>query len=166
MEETRAYDRGKAVAYAHQWAYSRNPAYYDFSELGGDCTNFASQILYAGTGVMNYTPMMGWFYVNANQRTASWTGVQYFYNFLLLNRGPGPFAKEVALATVEPGDFIQFTPDGTAYTHTLAVVEIGRPATKSNVLVAAHTFNADERPLSSYTIRELRCIHILGYRRQ
>ena len=37
------YDRERAVAYAHQWAYSRNPAYYDFSVLGGDCTNFISQ---------------------------------------------------------------------------------------------------------------------------
>ena len=30
------YDRRAAVAYAHKWAYGRNPAYYDFSEIGGD----------------------------------------------------------------------------------------------------------------------------------
>ncbi len=28
------YDREKAVAYAHKWAYGRNPAYGDFSEMG------------------------------------------------------------------------------------------------------------------------------------
>lgn len=28
----------------------RSPAYYDFSRIGGDCTNFASQGLYAGAG--------------------------------------------------------------------------------------------------------------------
>jgi hypothetical protein len=36
------YDRSAAVAYAHKWAYSRNPAYYNYDKLGGDCTNFAS----------------------------------------------------------------------------------------------------------------------------
>ena len=43
------YNRQAAVAYAHKWAFGRNPAFFDFSELGGDCTNFASQCLYAGT---------------------------------------------------------------------------------------------------------------------
>ncbi len=28
---TGAYRRAQAVAYAHEWAYGRNPAYYDFS---------------------------------------------------------------------------------------------------------------------------------------
>ena len=39
------YDRAAAVLYAHQWAYGRNPAFYDYENLGGDCTNFASQYL-------------------------------------------------------------------------------------------------------------------------
>ena len=55
------YDREKAVAYAHKWAYGRNPAYGDFSEMGGDCTNFVSQCLHAGGAPMNYTPTFGWF---------------------------------------------------------------------------------------------------------
>ena len=46
----RPYDRQAAVAYAHRWAYLRNPAFYNFDKLGGDCTNFASQCLYAGAG--------------------------------------------------------------------------------------------------------------------
>ena len=29
------YNRRAAVAYAHKWAYTRNPAFYDFSEIGG-----------------------------------------------------------------------------------------------------------------------------------
>ncbi|HOA54831.1 MAG TPA: amidase domain-containing protein, partial [Clostridiales bacterium] len=59
------YDRDKAVRYAHRWAYERNPAYYDFEKLGGDCTNFASQCIYAGSGIMNHTPVYGWYYINA-----------------------------------------------------------------------------------------------------
>ena len=68
------YDRAAAVEYALTWAFRRNPAYYDFSEIGGDCTNFASQCVYAGSGVMNYTPDVGWYYINVNNRSPSWTG--------------------------------------------------------------------------------------------
>lgn len=54
-----AYDRARAVAYARRWALERNPAYLNFDGLGGDCTNFVSQCLYAGCGVMNFTPVTG-----------------------------------------------------------------------------------------------------------
>ena len=42
------YNRELAVAYAHRWAYGRNPEYFDFQGIGGDCTNFASQCIYGG----------------------------------------------------------------------------------------------------------------------
>ena len=71
------YNRRAAVSYAHKWAYSRNPAFYDFSEIGGDCTNFASQCLYAGTGIMNFTPEYGWYYIDATDRAPAWTGGFY-----------------------------------------------------------------------------------------
>ena len=71
------YNRGKAVAYALEWAMSRNPAYLDFEELGGDCTNFASQCLLAGGGVMNITAVFGWYYITSWERTASWTGARF-----------------------------------------------------------------------------------------
>ena len=54
MPQLLPYDRAAAVAYAHAWAYRRNPAYFDYSGIGGDCTNFASQCLYAGAPVMNF----------------------------------------------------------------------------------------------------------------
>ena len=34
------YDRQKAIQYAEKWAFSRNPKYYNFDAVGGDCTNF------------------------------------------------------------------------------------------------------------------------------
>lgn len=76
------YDRRAAVLYAHRWAYGRNPAFYDYENLGGDCTNFASQCIYVGSGVMNFTPTFGWYYIDANQKAPAWTGVPYLYNFL------------------------------------------------------------------------------------
>ena len=62
--------------------------------MGGDCTNFASQCIYAGSGVMNYTPTMGWYYSSGSNRSPSWTGVVYLYNFLTGNKSAGPYGVE------------------------------------------------------------------------
>jgi len=92
------YNRQDAVNYANRWALSRNPAYYDYSNIGGDCTNFASQVLYAGTGVMNYNRENGWYYINANDKSPSWTGVNFFYDFIVNNDGLGPYGEESILS--------------------------------------------------------------------
>ena len=42
------YDRKSAAGYAMKWALSRNTAYKDYEEWGGDCTNFISQCVHAG----------------------------------------------------------------------------------------------------------------------
>lgn len=157
------YDRAAAVAYAHRWAFGRNPAYYDYEELGGDCTNFASQCLYTGTGVMNFTPVFGWYYIDANQKAPAWTGVEYFRNFLVRKeKSPGPFAEETTLSALQPGDFLQFNFKGDVYSHTPIVVAIGSPATPQNTWLAAHSYDADYRPLSTYTYQAIRYLHILG----
>ncbi len=164
MPQLLPYDRAAAVAYAHAWAYRRNPEYFDYSGIGGDCTNFASQCIYAGSGVMNFTPLYGWFYRSANDRTPSWTGVQYLYDFLTRNMGDGPFASEVSLARLEPGDVVQLAIDREdRYQHTPVVVAVESPIL-SGILVAAHSNDVDYRPLSTYRIRRLRCLHIEGVR--
>ena len=43
-----SYNPTAAVNYARTWAYSRNPKYFDYSNMGGDCANFVSQCLIAG----------------------------------------------------------------------------------------------------------------------
>jgi len=157
------YDRAAAVAYAHKWAFRRNPKYYDFEEIGGDCTNFASQCLYTGTGVMNYTPTYGWYYIDINNRAPAWTSVESFRNFLLRKEpSQGPFAEEVTLNDLLPGDFLQFNFKGEIFSHTPVVVRIGNPATPENTLLAAHSYDADFRPLSTYTYQSIRYLHILG----
>lgn len=157
------YNRAAAVAYAHKWAYSRNPLFYDYEEIGGDCTNFASQCLYAGTGIMNFTPTYGWYYIDANNKAPAWTGVVYFRNFLLRgNHSPGPVAIETDLSQLLPGDFIQLNFKGEVFSHTPIVVQVGSPATPENVLLAAHSYDADYRPLSTYQYQDIRYLHILG----
>ena len=44
------FSREKALAYAHRWAFGRNPEYLAFDRLGGDCTSFVSQCLLAEIG--------------------------------------------------------------------------------------------------------------------
>ena len=158
------YDRAAAVAYAHTWAYDRNPRYYNYEGIGGDCTNFASQGLYAGTGIMNFTPDFGWYYRDPNDKSPSWTGVSYFYQFLTQReRRVGPFGVETDLSGVLPGDFVQLelTGDDT-FDHTPIIVERGVVPTLDNVLVAAHSNDADYRPLSTYPFTKIRFLHVLG----
>lgn len=156
------YDRERAVAYAHRWAFSRNPAFLNFDTLGGDCTNFASQVLYAGSGVMNYTPVFGWYYRTANDRTPSWTGVQYLYNFLTTNKTRGPFAEETDIKDIKPGDLIQLSFRDNIFSHTPIVVETGVFPSLDNILVAAHTYDLDYKPIKAYSFEKFRCLHIIG----
>lgn len=157
------YDRLAVVSYAHQWAYGRNPAFYDYEQLGGDCTNFASQCILAGSGVMNFTPTYGWYYIDSNQKAPAWTGVPYLYNFLTRQgTSPGPVGIACAMEDVRPGDLIQLSFKGTEFQHSPMVVSVEYPITPENILVAAHSYDADNRPLSTYEYRDIRFVHIVG----
>lgn len=157
------YDRRAAVRYAHRWAFGRNPRFYDYEEIGGDCTNFASQCLFAGGGLMNFVPDFGWYYITPNQKSPSWTGVEYLYDFLTRKTlSVGPVGEVCGLEDLRPGDLLQLSFTGEGYQHTPVVVAVGRPAMPANILVAAHSYDADNRPLSTYTYQNLRGIHITG----
>jgi hypothetical protein len=160
----RDYDREAAVAYAHRWAYGRNPRFADFSEMGGDCTNFISQCVYAGAKVMNYTPDTGWYYISLQKRAPAWTGVEYFGRFLTQNRGAGPFAVQGGLADLLPGDIVQLSFDGNRFGHSLLVVKTDRSGGPEGVFIATHTYDWDYRPLDSYVYQTLRCLCIKGVR--
>jgi len=157
------YDRKAVVMYAHRWAYGRNPEFYDYESLGGDCTNFASQCIYAGSGIMNFTPTYGWYYIDANQKAPAWTGVPYLYNFLTRQgNSVGPIGVPCELRDLRPGDVIQLGFQGDTFQHSPIVVSIGWPITPENVLLAAHSYDADNRPLATYDYQNIRYIHILG----
>lgn len=160
------YNRRDAVAYARKWAMGRNPRYADFEKMGGDCTNFASQVLHAGGCPMNYSHN-GWYYRSLNDRAPAWTSVKYLHRFLLYNRSTGPVAKETDLYGIDLGDLIQldFEDDGI-YNHTPVVVEI-LPGERrlDKILIAAHTIDRIDYPVSNYAFQKIRFLHILGYRR-
>lgn len=165
VRTVRPYDRGKAVEYAQRWAYSRNPAYLDFENMGGDCTNFASQCLFAGSGIMNYTPVHGWYYISSYNRAASWTGVNYLYNFLIDNKGAGPFAEIVDPSDAEPGDIAQVSfSDDKFFHHSPVIIKAGNPPGTEGIFIAAHTFDTDYYRLLDFEPAHLRFLHIMGVR--
>lgn len=154
------YAADTAVRYAHRWAYQRNPRFYDYETLGGDCTNFASQCLYAGAHIMDFTPTFGWYYIDANRKAPAWTGVPYLYNYLTRSRtAPGPVALEVDAKDVAPGDIVQLSFDGIRWAHSPVIVAVSKT---DGILVAAHSEDADNRPLSSYDFTRIRYLHIYG----
>lgn len=155
------YNRQAAVSYAHQWAFSRNPRYFNFDGMGGDCTNFCSQCLYAGYPQMNYTRDVGWYYISPSNRAAAWSGVEYLGSFLTRNTGNGPNCILTALGDAMPGDIIQLSFDGARFSHSLFVVQVAARPAEHNILVATHTQDSDNRPLSTYTYERARLLHIL-----
>ena len=159
------YNAASAVAYAHKWAYSRNPRYYDFENIGGDCTNFVSQCIYAGCNVMNYKPDLGWYYTSLKSRSAAWSGVQFLYNFLTSNKEEGPFGHEAPLSHARPGDVIQLSFDGKGFTHSLIIVDIIMNPQPNGILVSTHSYDADNRALNTYTYNKHRLISIDGARK-
>lgn len=153
------YDRSAAVAYAREWALGRNPAYYDFEHVGGDCTNFVSQCIHAGARVMNYTKIMGWYYRSSADRTAAWTGVPFLYKFLTGNASVGPYAHEVARNAIAPGDIVQLGDTNGDFYHTCLIT-----AVTPDILIATHSYDAWNRPLTSYDAAIFRFLHIDGVR--
>ena len=154
---SKQYNRQKCVEYAKKWALSRNPKYYDYEKIGGDCTNFASQCIYAGCGVMNYN---NWYYRNANNKSPSWTGVEFLYNFLINNHSQGPSGTEVNQTKLQLGDLIQLSSTGTRFSHSLIVVGIKNINYLSDIYIATHSMDAYFRPVSTYEFQKIRFIHI------
>ena len=160
MLAEKPYRRENAVNYARRYAFAQNPLFGDFRELGGNCTNFVSQSIYAGSCEMNYTPTFGWYYISLDERSPSWTGVEYFYNFMTENADVGPFGKEATPDEIEIGDVIQLGNNRDGFYHTLLVVGFEG----EDPLVAAQTDDAYARPLSTYSYDFSRFIKILGVR--
>lgn len=155
------YFRENAAAYARRWAFDRNPKFYNFTGQGGDCTNFVSQCVYAGSCRMDFSNPYGWYYRSLNDRAPAWTGVVFFYNYLTRGReSPGPYASEVGAGDLMLGDVIQLARSDGRYYHTLIVTGFA----PDSYLVAAHSNDALDRPLNTYTYAKARFLHILGVR--
>lgn len=144
------YDRLKAIEYAKKYAFDYNENYYDFKSLGGDCTNFISQCLFAGGINMDYS-QNGWFYSSINSRSASWTSVEYLWDYCVQNKNIK--FKECNIKELEIGDIIQFfAPALNRFYHTVIITKIIEPISVKNILVSSHDNNAYNKSLLEYNI--------------
>ena len=159
------YDRMRAVEYAKRWALSRNPLFADFTGGGGNCTNFVSQCLLAGSSVMDFAPTFGWYYRTIDDRAPAWSGVESLFDFLTKSNdfsgfsSQGPFAsiartpEEIAV-----GDVVQLANSTGDFYHTLIISGFS----DGDILVCAQSNDALDRPLSSYNFATMRILHVLG----
>lgn len=154
------YNRLAVVEYARKWALARNPKYYNFDKVGGDCTSFASQCIHAGSRTMNYTKDTGWYYVNGNNKSPSWSGVEYLHQFLTNNKGIGPQAIETTQNKIEIGDIAQLSFEGEQFGHTLVIIKIENKFTLQGIKIASHTFDSLDKPISEYNFQKIRWLHI------
>ena len=89
------YDRYSARNYLNTYTYLPNPNYYDYTYSGGDCTNFISQMLYAGgmsmTARSTSPTTAHWYYYGPSipDRTPTWTGAHFFRQYWGVVNGIG-----------------------------------------------------------------------------
>ena len=167
------YDRTKALSYAKKYVTNRNSEWPNFSEYGGNCQNFASQVVYNGGVPMDLQGDAIWkFYgetlnetKNKSGRSTSWTGVTFFYDYAKANEGYGLCAEvDINPFYAEAGDIGQVGYNN-AYKHT--VVIIGNIKDNNgkitDLLINSNSLNLENYPLSGYVYPNKRVIKILGW---
>ena len=165
MIASQPYNRERAVEYARRWALERNPLFFDFTGGGGNCTNFVSQSILAGSLYMNPTETFGWYYTSVDDRAPSWTGVNEFYQFMCglgdfpkINERVGPYCREVARERAMLGDVIQLSNSRGNFYHSLIITGFR----DGDILISAQSNDALDRPLSTYNYSGARFLHVEG----
>jgi hypothetical protein len=152
------YNRQKAIAYADKYAGAAwgagnknryNPTYPDYHYDGGDCTNYASQVLgdsLEGGGLK----MTNQWRANRQAGTEAWVQTDAFKRFLIYSGygrviatgtyrevvAPSNHYPQGAMSQLEPGDLIGYIMKKNDIDHFCVVV--GRDAS-GYVLVNSHT---------------------------
>lgn len=136
--------RKAAVEYADKYGFKYNKKYRNYNSRGGDCANFASQILHEG-GKFRKTHM--WNY-DSKGATRAWVNAGGFKNYMI---GSGR-ASLIAYGSYEkvykasykllPGDFIAYEKNGDI-THISVVTGAD---SKGYTLVSCHNTDRNRVP--------------------
>jgi len=165
------YDRERAKAYIDAYWKNYNPAYPSFSHGGGDCTNFVSQVLYAGgmpwaddKNPANYKKSINWYCKpgatakdSENRITFSWKIAAVFKahwisraaRHRILSYTEAMQSINWLSDSVFPGDVVQFCYSGGAPYHTLAVTGYNRDPEYNirDIVLASHDMDSNTRSL-------------------
>ncbi|CAH0205228.1 hypothetical protein SRABI96_02031 [Peribacillus sp. Bi96] len=146
-----------ARSYAKKYYSSYNTSYPKYSN---DCTNFVSQILFAGgrkkvgtTTATLVSDTKSWFIMkrpdNTFSRSTSWTVVTDLYSHLVRTQvGYSSTSKSSIIKNAKSGDVIQFKKSGAdRYSHAMWIYE----KQSSNLLLSGHTSNYWNRSFNAIT---------------
>ncbi len=123
--------------------YAYNSEYSNYNALGGDCANFASQVLLAGGFKKNVT----WNYAGGKGSRA-WVNAQALKNFLVYSGRASVLAKgsykEIYqyAYSLQPGDIVAYVKKGKV-THVSVVTGAD---TKGYPLVSCHNLDRNRAP--------------------
>ena len=151
------YNRDSALEYLNKYYHIRNENTYDFSDEGGNCQNFASQVLIAGGMLMDYDSDEEWYYDNSSNHSSSWVSVPYFYDYCLENSGSGLVCDlNNNIYYAAKGDIIQVGLDEVS--HTTIVNDI----VDGHILLSSNSIDMKNYPLEAYSYPTRKLIKILG----
>ena len=168
-----AYDRQAAAAYADRYVDERNDVWPDYAGSGGNCQNFASQVLLAGGIPMDIYGDAVWKWYSdevsnspgAQGRSSSWTGVNQFVEYAAANTGYGLVAEtEAPYFSGEPGDLLHMGIDGDwGHTVVIASAVTNGQGEVVDYLVDSNTGNLRNYPASLYGYPEIILTRIGGW---
>lgn len=117
VELASTYSVSNAKGYAERWYNGRNPAFPVYSN---DCTNYVSQILFAGG-----MKMSGDWYAEMSYSGPAWRLVPEFYTYWSnLKSTTTSSNKSTIISNAKEGDIVQFKKDGaTRWSHSMFVYE-------------------------------------------
>lgn len=127
-----------------EYGFKYNKAYRDFNPEGGDCANFASQILHEGG---KFKENCAWTYDNGSP-SASWVNADKFTNYMLNSGRASVIAKgsyeKVYKSSFKllPGDFVAYEKKGDI-THISTVTGAD---SKGYSLVTCHNTDRNDVP--------------------
>lgn len=168
-----AYDRQAAAAYADRYVDERNDAWPDYAGSGGNCQNFASQVLLAGGIPMDIYGDAVWKWYSdevsnspgAQGRSSSWIGVNQFVEYAEANTGYGLVAEtEAPYFSGEPGDLLHMGIDGDwGHTVVIASAVTNGQGEVVDYLVDSNTGNLRNYPANLYGYPEIILTRIGGW---
>ena len=127
-----------------EYNFKYNPNYKNYNNLGGDCANFASQILYEGG---NFAKSSSWnYYRGAGSR--AWVNAHSFNNYMIYSGratliAHGSYEKVLkASYNLLPGDYIAYEKKGKV-TH---ISVVSGSDSKGYILVNSHNTDRDKVP--------------------
>ena len=168
------YDRVSAFRYASTYVFSRNASFLDFTTIGGNCQNYASQVMRSG-GIPNDTEGdFKWKYFDDSYdttsaqkgRTPSWTASSSFADYAKGNTGYGLCCDTgVNMYALEAGDLIIMEGIDGDYVHTMVVIApaYDKEGNIVDMLVDSNSTNRRNYPLSACLYSGCLPVRIYGW---